>query len=330
MAKNNQNQTKKKKLHGVSINELAVLYYLLPYGFKRGTKGSLQHLGLGYKEIDVYNESLKIGIEYDGYLHTDAKDSTKNRLCASAGITLLRIRESCCSRLTDNLSTNFYLCNDKPLSAALSVCIKDVCVYINSISNLNIDITTIDCVQDSKKIFDFIDKHYVINRVGEVNISACGQKMTIIKYCTSCNIDVQFDDGTIVKRKHYNSFLSGSIRNPNYRVGEKKKARNGQMMTIVDFLHADDIAILFEDGTVVRHKKYDDFLKGCVRNPNYRIGEQKIAHNGQLMTIIAYKTTENIDVRFEDGTIVTKKKYDDFLRGRIRNPSVKTVYRRAG
>ena len=336
MTKNNSAQLKKKKLHGVSINELAVLYYLLPYGFQRGAQGSLQHLGLGKKEIDIYHPILKIGIEYDGYKHTDDKDISKNKLCKAAGITLLRIRESYCSRLADNLSINFYLTNNTPLSDNVSDTIKLVCAHINSISNLSIDLTSIDCVKDSDKICDFIEENYVIDRMGETSISKRGQKMTIIRYCTKDDIDVQFEDGTIVRHRDYKSFIKGVIKNPNDKsplpaqqqyiqqiesASLSQKSHCGQMMTLIKYRTAKDVDVQFEDGTIVKHRHYDEFLQGCIKNPNYRVGETNLSTYGQTMTIIGYRDNYDIDVQFEDGTIVYHKGYKEFLKGRIRNPN---------
>lgn len=52
-----------------------------------------------------------------------------------------------------------------------------------------------------------------------------------------------------------------------------------------------------------------------------RIGETNIALNGQVMTIIEYRGCKNIDIQFEDGTIVKNKSYSCFERGKIRNPN---------
>ena len=41
--------------------------------------------------------------------------------------------------------------------------------------------------------------------------------MTIIKYRKSEDIDIQFEDETIVKNKTYNNFKKGNIKNPNYK-----------------------------------------------------------------------------------------------------------------
>ena len=54
------------------------------------------------------------------------------------------------------------------------------------------------------------------NRVLETNIANNGQVMTIIEYRRNDDIDIQFEDNTIVKHKSYQSFLKGKIKNPNY------------------------------------------------------------------------------------------------------------------
>lgn len=55
---------------------------------------------------------------------------------------------------------------------------------------------------------------------------------------------------------------------------------------------------------------------------NY-IGEVVTANNGQRMTLIAYRQYKDIDVQFEDGTIVTNKSYHHFKYGTIANPNCK-------
>lgn len=56
-----------------------------------------------------------------------------------------------------------------------------------------------------------------IDRIGETRIMNCGMKATIIKYRTCLDIDIQFEDGTIVKHRTYDNFKKGTISNPNCR-----------------------------------------------------------------------------------------------------------------
>ena len=175
------------------------------------------------------------------------------------------------------------------------------------------------------------------SRLGETVVANNGQKMTLIGYHGANNVDVEFDDGTIVYGKVYHNFKVGEIWNPNcptvrvpkkIRIGEVSKATNGQQIKIVAYRNYADVDIQFEDGTIVCHKSFSNFLDGKVKNPNTEaqrrqshIGETVTASNGQKMTIVGYHNTKNIDVQFEDGTIVKEKRYNNFKRGLIANPN---------
>ena len=51
-----------------------------------------------------------------------------------------------------------------------------------------------------------------------------------------------------------------------------------------------------------------------------RTGEVGVNNDGERITIIRYGNCDDIDVEFEDGTIVEHRTYDNFLRGKISNP----------
>lgn len=77
-----------------------------------------------------------------------------------------------------------------------------------------------------------------IDRTGEVGVNKNGERMTIIRYGGALDIDVQFDDGTIVEHRRYGAFLKGEIKNPMtpsvygigyFGIGEfKSKDENGK------------------------------------------------------------------------------------------------------
>lgn len=48
-----------------------------------------------------------------------------------------------------------------------------------------------------------------------------------------------------------------------------------------------------------------------------RIGEERVANNGLMMKIVGYRNANDIDVLFEDGTLVVGKSYASFLKGSI-------------
>lgn len=171
-----------------------------------------------------------------------------------------------------------------------------------------------------------------INRVGETNISFYGQKMTIIAYRNNKDLDVMFEDGTIVTNKVYDKFKSGNISNPNFyknqRLGEIGVSACGLRMKIIEYNSNEDISVQFEDGTIVRHKAYGDFKRGHIGNPNV-VSKEQISclglvgksSKGDKMKIIAWRSSADIDVEFEDGTVVQHKTYNNFINGLIFNPS---------
>ena len=111
-----------------------------------------------------------------------------------------------------------------------------------------------------------------IDRTGETNIATNEQVMTIIEYRKNDDIDVQFEDGVIVKHKRYRNFLIGNIKNLNNIkkfINKTNIVTNGQVMTIVKYRGCNDIDVQFEDNTIVKHKSYQSFLKGEIKNPNY-------------------------------------------------------------
>ena len=120
----------------------------------------------------------------------------------------------------------------------------------------------------------------------------------------------------------------------NNRVGEQIRAKNGLMMTIIAYRNVRDIDIQFEDGVIVTHKAYYNFTKGLIKHPNVlvqskfpttdRIGETNTAKNGLKMTIIAYRNAKDIDIQFEDGTIVKHKAYSHFKNGCIGHSTIST------
>lgn len=51
-----------------------------------------------------------------------------------------------------------------------------------------------------------------------------------------------------------------------------------------------------------------------------KLGETSISKNGMVISLIAYKGNLDVDVKFEDGTIVKNKSYYDFKSGNIDYP----------
>lgn len=175
------------------------------------------------------------------------------------------------------------------------------------------------------------------DRTGETSVATNGMTMTVVAYRGATDMDVRFEDGAVRKHVAYKAFKKGYIRYPKEqelktnssmtRIGEIRKARNGQTMRIVEYNTYNNIIVEFNDKQKTRVKtRYGCFKRGEVKNPNYirhkRIGETNKATNGQTMTIVEYIDYYNTIVEFDDiNKTRVKTSYHYFKEGRVRNPN---------
>ena len=171
------------------------------------------------------------------------------------------------------------------------------------------------------------------NRLGETQMMKCDMEATIIRYGGATDIDVRFEDGAIVEHMAYSKFKKGSIAHPSAtakaRLGETRMMNCGMEATIIRYGGSTDIDVCFEDGAIVEHKSYGNFKRGVIANPNTkvsaenRLGETRMMNCGMEATIIRYGGSTDIDVCFEDGTMIEHKIYDNFKRGVIAHLSLR-------
>lgn len=244
-------------IHGgnVSQNELVLRFYLESLGFVRIPQRSKRsdRVGLEGKELDLYNDKLKIAIEYDGeYSHTKNKDDEgKNKIVEKLGIKLYRFREPGCSGVSGR---NYILEDSRFMSASLECCLKS---FVRDV--LKKDDKFINFEKDKRTI-----KEYVSNN----------KRATIHLYEKKKMNNGKFKDGTIVKDRKYEDFIHGAIGKPgipqlrrtlkNERLWTEKIMRNGMKAKIVRYGSANDIDIKFSNGTIVMHKTYANFCSGSV------------------------------------------------------------------
>lgn len=172
-------------------------------------------------------------------------------------------------------------------------------------------------------------------RIGETNVAANGQTMTIIEYRGACDIDIQFDDedNTIVHHKAYKEFKKGYILNPNtgktvhktnYQT-ESVHLLTGQKMHLVKYNTVANVIVKFEDGEQVK-TEYERFINGTVVHPNSDefkyVGLTNIHKNtGMKMEIVGYRRHNDIDVLFSDGVLVEHRNLMHFRKGTIGHPT---------
>ena len=305
-------------------------------------------------DIDVLFEdgTLVKGVKYDSFFrgvltNPALKKEVQPKLSKKEQQRLLKVGEihSSLNGMTVTI-IRYENTNDVDVQFEDGVILKNVkyCkVKAGKLKHPNLTLTKGTVVKQDTKQYDAMQNHQ-LSKIGEINIAYNKQKMIIVNYRSTNDIDIQFEDGTIVYHCSYSNFKSGSIKNPNFkyyydrsdvrqskRIGEKSQTKYGQVMTIIAYRNCKDLDVQFEDGTIVEHRTYPNFLDGNIKNPNYnktKIGEQSIATNGQMMKIIAYRNNQDVDVQFDDNTIVKHKDYRSFKNGYIVNPN-KPIYRGA-
>ena len=171
----------------------------------------------------------------------------------------------------------------------------------------------------------------------------CGREAEIVEYRQHGDIDVKFiEDDVIVQHTRYSEFCSGNIAFPgqrnayrhedktaahrSQRLGERRIMNNGHECEIIEYHNSKRITVKFLiDGTVVTNRRYQCFIRGGIKKPktNERVGLTNVMNNSQKCTVIRYATCNNIDVQFEDGTIIKNTKFKSFMKGSIANPNYK-------
>ena len=144
-------------------------------------------------------------------------------------------------------------------------------------------------------------------------------------------IKVKFDNGEITKTS-WKRFNIGSVAVPSCyarnHIGDKKiQNRGNEEAEIIEVKDANHITVKFKDGTIVKDRKYEDFIHGSIGKPgipqlrrtlkNERLWTEKIMRNGMKAKIVRYGSANNIDIKFSNGTIVLHKTYANFCAGSV-------------
>lgn len=109
------------------------------------------------------------------------------------------------------------------------------------------------------------------------------------------------------------------------RLGLSKENNQGYKMTIVKYNTANDMVVEFDDEQKSTVKcRWSQFESGSVQNPyefKRRLGLSKKNNQGYTMTVIEYKSCNNVFVKFDDeeNTIV-KCGWREFDKGCVENP----------
>lgn len=136
----------------------------------------------------------------------------------------------------------------------------------------------------------------------------CGMKVRCVAYRNNRDIDVEFEDGFIVRGRSKIDFLKGKIYNPSTRksyVGTVVLQSCGKSAECIAYRGSCDVDIRFDDGVIVRQRVFRAFLRGEIRHPSFYSeyeGQSLTYNDGRPCTCIAYRSSSDIDVEFEDGS----------------------------
>ena len=176
------------------------------------------------------------------------------------------------------------------------------------------------------KSYDYVFNYFSNSRILVKAIKAYHRTAKIPN-----DIKVKFDNGEIVKTR-WERFSTGSVAVPSCyarnHIGDKKiQNRGNEEAEIIEVKDANHITVKFKDGTIVKDRKYEDFIHGAIGKPgipqlrrtlkNERLWTEKIMRNGMKAKIVRYGSANDIDIKFSNGTIVLHKTYANFCSGSV-------------
>lgn len=104
---------------------------------------------------------------------------------------------------------------------------------------------------------------YKIDKTGETR-KVEDITLTIIKYTNYRNVTVQLSTGEIIENTTYDKFKSYKSKHE-LSIGMKSTTRQGIDIEIIGYINDRDIAVQFEDGTVLEHQTLKTLKTGGIR-----------------------------------------------------------------
>ena len=133
------------------------------------------------------------------------------------------------------------------------------------------------------------------NRVGEKYTTNEGYEVEIIEWFGCKNCTLLFKDGNKLYNRSYSDVKRGEIKNPNHKIGEKYKTKEGYIVEIIETKGWKNCTIKFNTGVILYGKNYGSVKKGEVKNPFHKsvcnigyLGEYYIKSSSLLKNNINY------------------------------------------
>jgi hypothetical protein len=104
------------------------------------------------------------------------------------------------------------------------------------------------------------------------------------------------------------------------RVGEKYTSNGGDIFEIFEYVNCGNVAVKFEDGSILRNVRVDNIKRGRIRKPFNRLGKEYANNLGLHLKIIEYVDASNCTVQFDSGTIIKNIEYGAIKKGHVTDP----------
>lgn len=173
------------------------------------------------------------------------------------------------------------------------------------------------------------------DKTGEIKTMKSGEKAEIIKYINNRDITVLFDDAITKEHLSYANFKKGILSSTgksmkSKRIGMCKMMNCGMEAKIIAYNNANDMTVSWENGEITEHCQFHPFNKGTMRPKSLlfptRLGEIKMMNCGMEAKIVRYGGSQDVDIKFTDGTLLKHRLYDQFAKGTIQNPKLTRKY----
>ncbi len=141
----------------------------------------------------------------------------------------------------------------------------DICVKFET--GEIVEHTTLTKFESGQILTSALSHNYKYRTVGERKLMNCGEYATLIADRGTHDIDIEFDDGVIVKHRDRSSFDQGTIQHPKKKTnytGKVNVMKNGMKATVIADNGWDNIDVQFENGIVVYHKRRSHFDSGSI------------------------------------------------------------------
>lgn len=188
--------------------------------------------------------------------------------------------------------------------------------------------------REPRSVYLLCRRHSIMRdnpHIGESKLMKCGLYATIVRWHNKNDIDVEFDGGLMMKSIQYRRFARGSLSPTLYYSDEQKqwladnRPKHGSLQSLTeDFnerFHTQrstrSIARFCSKNNISSYPRVVSKYSSYPRVVSKHVGETLKMKCGFNATIIEWRSTYDIDVRFENGVVRNSMSYLNFKRRSI-------------